>query len=104
MRVSWSRASFIRVHPSWKRVEWREREREKKDRNQAQTRKNHSVGLVTRARKTRGGGVEDLVNTGKKKKGTMALQSHETMLATSDALFRVTLACFHPMVTRITTL
>lgn len=82
----------------------RERERERKNRNQAQTRKNHSVGLVTRARKTRGGGVEDLVNTGKEKKGTMALQSHETMLATSDALFPVTLACFHPMVTRITTL
>lgn len=36
----------------------RVRERERKKRSKAQTRKNHPVGLVTRARKTRGAGVE----------------------------------------------
>ena len=70
----------------------RDREK-KKGRNQAQTRKNHPVGLVTRARKTRGGGVERRSSKYRRgKTGTMALQSHETILATSDALFPVTLA------------
>lgn len=92
--------------PSIVKTRWMARDREKKKgRNQAQTRKNHPVGLVTRARKTRGGGVERRSSKYRRgKTGTMALQSHETILATSDALFPVTLARFHPMVTRITTL
>lgn len=45
--------------PSIVKTRWMARDREKKKgRNQAQTRKNHPVGLVTRARKTRGGRVE----------------------------------------------
>lgn len=96
MHCAWPRASFIRVHPSWKRVEWREREKKKRSKPGANSEKSSCPGLVTRARKLGvEGWKEDPVNSEGKKRETMASQS--PLRPCSDALFPAeTLARFHP--------